>query len=63
MADTETPPALETKDLPYAAVPAPVPAPDRTYGEDDDESSAEPEANDTATEQKPRRAKAGEAKG
>jgi hypothetical protein len=46
----ETPPPLETKDLPYAPVPAPVPNPDRIGYEVAAEESDDPQQEAPATE-------------
>lgn len=50
MPDETTPPALETKDLPYAAAPAAVPHPDRIGYEVDVEEDRGPAEEDRGPE-------------
>lgn len=50
MADQTPPPGLETKDLPYAPVPASVPLPDRIgYEQVEESEESEPVSKATRT--------------
>jgi hypothetical protein len=46
----ESPPPLETKDLPYTAVPAPVPVADRIGYEDEQQKAGAAQPDEEATE-------------